>query len=192
VIVGKEELIISTAIKILAGQNYQTMTTAALASAAGIAEGTIYCYFKSKKELFIRVLQHISDKLSELFVRGIGEHQSLRENLEILGANFFHMDEETSILYKILYKAFSEVEDEDIKKELGIVYIKGLANIRKMIEWKRNDNTVIPDSRTEMILMLLWGIGDMLWKRLTINNYDSTLTAELGPVIDFICKWIDQ
>jgi AcrR family transcriptional regulator len=190
--VSKDDLIVLTAIRILTTQNYRSMTTSTLAQEAGIAEGTIYCYFKSKKELFTRVLQDVSEKLFVSLFRGIGETQSLRENLLTLGRNFFQMDGRTSDLYKILYKAFSEVEDDDVKKELGRIYTRGLSRIREMIQWSRNEGEHLSDSGAEMILIILWGIGDMLWKRLIISNREPARPEELEVIVDFICEWLDR
>jgi AcrR family transcriptional regulator len=190
--VSKEDLIVRTAIKILETQNYHSMTTSVLAEEAGIAEGTIYCYFKNKKELFIRVLQNISVQLSELFVRDISKDNSMRENLRIIGKNFMLMDKESNALYKIIYKAFSEVEDNDIKNELGRTYAKGLEIVRQIILWGNKNEKPLPDSLPETIFMMLWGIGDMFWKRLVIDYSMSFETARLDSIIDFVCTWLEN
>jgi AcrR family transcriptional regulator len=201
---SKETLIVDSAIKILSVQNYQSMTTSMIARTAGIAEGTIYCYFKSKKELFIKVIRQLSDRLSELLIGRTEERKTLKENLRILGENFFYMKEETSVLYKIIYKAFSEVEDDDIRIELGTVYSKGLEKIKQIIFWnKKGPASSLSDSRIETVLMILWGIGDMIWKRHVISDHPDTGTSgasaivgsnaiDLDSIIDFVCEWIEK
>ena len=57
----KYELIINSAIELLQTENYQNMKTATIAKGAGIAEGTIYRYFKNKKEIFEEVIDITSD-----------------------------------------------------------------------------------------------------------------------------------
>jgi AcrR family transcriptional regulator len=57
-----EQIIISS-IDVFARTNYEKATTALLAGEAGIAEGTLYKYFASKKELFLECCRYVEDQL---------------------------------------------------------------------------------------------------------------------------------
>ena len=80
----KYELIINSAIELLQTENYQNMKTATIAKGAGIAEGTIYRYFKNKKEIFEEVLKYALIKLEEIAFNGITSEKNFEENFEIL------------------------------------------------------------------------------------------------------------
>ncbi len=184
---NKQELIIRSAIRILEKENYQNMKTAAIAQDAGIAEGTIYRYFKSKRDLFVEVLRFISKELASSFIQGVSPENSLRKNLKLLGENFYIRKKETAGLYKIMYKAFSEVEDEEIKRELATIYDSSIKIIREMIGWGMEETRLsISDRKLELILTMLWGLGDMLWKREMINNKRSTESGEVDEIVDLI------
>ena len=64
VIVDKREAILRAAIKTFAKKGYFNAKVADIAGEAGIADGTVYLYFKSKEE----VLHSIFDRAMEEFI----------------------------------------------------------------------------------------------------------------------------
>src|SRR5204863_5946244 len=64
VITDKREAILRAAIKVFAGKGYFNSKVADIAAAAGIADGTVYLYFKSKDE----ILHSIFDRAMEEFI----------------------------------------------------------------------------------------------------------------------------
>ena len=61
------EQIVLSSINVFARTNYENATTAMLASEAGIAEGTLYKYFASKKELFLACCRYVEGQLLERY-----------------------------------------------------------------------------------------------------------------------------
>ncbi len=59
----KRVRILAAAVKVFAERGFFTATVAEIARAAGVADGTIYLYFKSKEDLLVRLFE---DKMSEL------------------------------------------------------------------------------------------------------------------------------
>jgi AcrR family transcriptional regulator len=190
---GKKELIVKTAIGILLKQNYENMTTASIAKKANISEGTIYTYFGSKRELFIEILREISIRLSEAVAVGVSEDKDLRANLRILGENFFTMPADISNLYRIIYKAFSEVEDKKIKAELEQVYVRGLRKIREVISLSlKNRDVRISEEKIEAVLTIMWGIGDMIWKRSIISGSHTLKEMETMDLVEMISRYMES
>ena len=64
VVVDKREAILRAAIKVFAGKGYFNSKVADVAGEAGIADGTVYLYFKSKEE----ILHSIFDRAMEEFI----------------------------------------------------------------------------------------------------------------------------
>ncbi len=63
----RRESIILSAIKVFSKKNYNTATTVDLAKEANIAEGTIYKYFNSKKDLFLECTRYIENLLIDRY-----------------------------------------------------------------------------------------------------------------------------
>mgnify|MGYP006781963975 CR=1 FL=1 len=58
VVTDKREAILRAAIKVFAGKGYFNSKVADIAGEAGIADGTVYLYFKSKDEILEEILEH--------------------------------------------------------------------------------------------------------------------------------------
>lgn len=58
--------IVDAAIRIIAEQGYANTTTKAIADAADMAEGTLYNYFPSKRDLLVAILQQYQLEVDEL------------------------------------------------------------------------------------------------------------------------------
>ncbi len=69
----KREAILSVAAELLAGNDYRNISIASIAQKAGLAKGTIFLYFKTKEELFLKLqikeykswFEDINKRLSE-------------------------------------------------------------------------------------------------------------------------------
>ena len=83
----KRELIIEAAAEVLVKENYQTMKTAKLADMAGVAEGTLYRYFKNKQEIFISVIDHSGREMLNNFFINVSKENTLIENIECIRIN---------------------------------------------------------------------------------------------------------
>ncbi len=60
---GKRERILDAAVKVFAAQGFYNAKVSQIADAAGVADGTIYLYFKSKDELLISLFEDRMDRL---------------------------------------------------------------------------------------------------------------------------------
>jgi TetR/AcrR family fatty acid metabolism transcriptional regulator len=64
--IAKRARILDAAVKVFADRGFFTATVAEIARAAGVADGTIYLYFKSKDDLLLRLFdEKMSDLLTE-------------------------------------------------------------------------------------------------------------------------------
>jgi len=69
----KFEMILDGAEKVIAENGFHGSQVSKIAKEAGVADGTIYLYFKNKEDILISLFQDRLGKLVELF------HQSIRE-----------------------------------------------------------------------------------------------------------------
>jgi TetR/AcrR family fatty acid metabolism transcriptional regulator len=63
----KRARILDAAVKVFAGRGFHSATVAEIARVAGVADGTIYLYFKSKDDLLLRLFdEKMTDLLAQL------------------------------------------------------------------------------------------------------------------------------
>jgi TetR/AcrR family fatty acid metabolism transcriptional regulator len=73
---GKRERILDAAVKVFAREGFYNAKVSQIADQAGVADGTIYLYFKSKDELLISLFEDRMDRVLET-LRGALEAQDL-------------------------------------------------------------------------------------------------------------------
>jgi len=60
---NKKELILNAAVKVFAGKGFYNANVADVAREAGVADGTIYIYFKNKDDLLISLFETKMEKI---------------------------------------------------------------------------------------------------------------------------------
>ncbi len=173
----KKNLIIESAIKVLSTENYQSMKTAMIAKEAGVAQGTIYLYFKSKQEIFTEVILSIGDKMAAIYFENVSELNRISENLTIIVKNFYNRRKETEGIYRIIYKAFSELEDRNIKRILDEIFERIISSISTIINWGIKKKEIeLKEIDVRFASTLIFGFTETVWKRDILS--DSKLTEE--------------
>lgn len=78
----REQGILQVATSLYAQGGYENITMAAVASAAGLSEGTLYNYFRDKQDLQLRVSLGVFEAYTLEMEKVVAESKSLRHGLE--------------------------------------------------------------------------------------------------------------
>ncbi len=69
----RREAIVSAAVETFGKNDYKNASTETIARRAGISKGLLFFYFKNKKELYLYLMEHLMEKVSNLVLdEGIG------------------------------------------------------------------------------------------------------------------------
>lgn len=113
-----KEQILDACLVVFAQHGYEKTSTGMLAEAAGISRSLIFHHFKSKKELYLSLLDQCFEK-----AKGIIDVDALLENLDFFEAREkvslikFEFNKKNSDIYKVLKEASSTTPDE-LKAEI--------------------------------------------------------------------------
>lgn len=111
--------IILSSIDAFASTNYEKATTALLAKEAGIAEGTLYNYFPSKKELFLACFRYIEGLLTERYQRIYEETKDQPlEYVKRVALSYQEFVRENPKVRKFMAFLLNNTYDEDFLNEL--------------------------------------------------------------------------
>lgn len=91
---NKKELIINAAIKVFADKGFYTANVADVAKEAGVADGTIYLYFKNKDDLLISLFETKMEEILERFSSLVNSKKSAEKKLRQFILLYFQMIEE--------------------------------------------------------------------------------------------------
>jgi AcrR family transcriptional regulator len=78
--------LLSAAVEVFARKGYHASTVSDIIAIAGVARGTFYLYFKSKRDVFARLLTDLFREL-EARVQRLDERRTPQENLALLRTN---------------------------------------------------------------------------------------------------------
>ncbi len=98
---NKKELIINAAIKVFADKGFYTANVADVAKEAGVADGTIYLYFKNKDDLLISLFETKMEEILLRFSSLLDSNQNAEEKLRQFIHLYFQIIEEDQNLAEV-------------------------------------------------------------------------------------------
>lgn len=183
VVTDKREAILRAAIKVFARKGYFNSKVSDIAGEAGIADGTVYLYFKSKDEvlhsIFDRAMaQFISEGKSELAMLSTPE-EKLRRIAELhlarLGA-----DRDLAIVFQVELRGSTKFMQEFS----AAGFAEYLDIIRETIEDGQKSGAFRTDVKPVVCAKILYGSLD----EMVTNWILSSRSYELVPMADEVMK----
>lgn len=121
-IYNKEE-ILDNCLAVFARNGYEKTSTVMLAEAAGISRALIFHHFKSKKDLYLSLIDRCFEKGSnEMGFGNLSEQEDFFGAKEYVSSVKFKYYKENPDLYKVIMEAFYDTPDElkeEIKEKFG-------------------------------------------------------------------------
>ena len=183
VVADKREAILRSAIKVFAQKGYFNSKVADVAKAAGIADGTVYLYFKSKDEILHSIFDRAMDEFITEGKREIAEikeaDKRLRRiaelHLERLGA-----DRDLAIVFQVELRGSTKFMEEFS----GGGFAEYLDIIKKTIEEAQKTGVFRKDLKAITAAKILYGALD----EMVTNWILSKRKYPLAPMADEVLK----
>ena len=183
VVADKREAILRAAIKVFAGKGYFNSKVADIATEAGIADGTVYLYFKSKDE----ILHSIFDRaMAEFISEGKKEIAEIKEadkrlhriaelHLERLGA-----DRDLAIVFQVELRGSTKFMEEFS----AAGFAEYLSIIHQAIEDGQRSGVFRKDLNATVCSKILFGALDEMVTNWILSKKDYAL----APLADEVLK----
>ncbi len=175
----RREQLLECAADLFARRGYARATTAELAKAAGVTEPIIYRHFKSKRELFIaliettaeRTLRHWKDRLA-------GTTDPAERLRRLIGENPM-VTAEGQAPYRVLLQAITETGDEEIRKAVAEHFNDLHAFLAKELKKAQDERKSMKAFSPELIAWTLIhvGLGYGVLKAMTIEHQGEDQTG---------------
>lgn len=173
--------LLEAAERIFAELGYHDASIVKLTEAAGVAQGTFYLYFASKKEIFEALVLDLNQRVRHAMTESAAPGQSRAER-ELLGfQGFFRFTAEHPALYRIIRQA-EFVSPEILHRHyerLTEGYVAGLRDAMERCEVAPGD--------PEVLAWALMGIGELIGMRWILwaerDEMPPEVVAELGRLI---------
>ncbi len=182
VVADKREAILRAAIKVFAGKGYFNSKVADIAGEAGIADGTVYLYFKSKDE----ILHSIFDRaMAEFIAEGRRElagivdpsaklHRIAELHLERLGA-----DRDLAVVFQVELRGSTKFMQEFS----AAGFAEYLDIIRKTIADGQESGVFRSDLKPIVCAKILYGALDEMVTNWILSKKSYQLAPMAGEVL---------
>jgi len=185
----KYQRILEAAVKVFAEQGFYQSTISQIAREAGVADGTIYLYFKNKDDILVQFFSYKAKQVFELFREEVSKAENAVEKLHNLIRRHleeFQRDKNMAIVYQAETHQNSRAADPQIR-EMSKMYLDIVSEI---VEQGQADGSMRKDLYLSLVKRFIVGAVDE-----TINNwlhsggkYD--LVSMADPLIDLFIRGI--
>ncbi len=146
----KKELILKAAAQLFSQKGYARTSTAQLAAQAGVAEGTIFRYFKNKEHVFITLVECLRDKMSYDVLQYLeiqGEQTSIERIVSIIKACYVFVNKNNVDFAILLRDAPGHYGDPNSAafEHSRAIYVILQAHFQVAIEQGQKDNCIRKD-----------------------------------------------
>ena len=195
----KEKKILDAAIGVISEKGFSAASTSEIARQAGAAEGTIFRYFKTKKDILRGILMHLGNVIAELLVvYGLKKilfhegHEDLRSGIKgVLKDRMAMIDAVFPMLRIVITEAMYH---EDIRQILYDKIISRAVEVfaeyhREMVDkglMKGEIDAVVAGRSILANLVLFFVYRNLFGPMIELDDYD----RELDQVIDAIMHGI--
>ena len=181
----REEAIVAAARRMFLARGFARTTMAEIARQAGVADGTIYLYFKNKEDLARAVVADFYRRLTESAQAGVDALSTTRERLHFLARHHMQnvMDERRILEMLPVINAdidsYSESELFELNKNYVVVFDRIAKNGQSAGEIKPN--------LTPWILRdIFFGAMDYGFKTMMIKNRRKDIDQFADELLDLI------
>jgi AcrR family transcriptional regulator len=180
-VVDRRHEILSAAMACFIRKGYYRATMDDIVTESGLSKGTLYWYFKGKKELFIALVQSILEPIEEGWGSLIDDpHKSATEKLQLITSLFRVELSEMAPFFGIMIEAWSLTRhDPDVELLVKSIYKPYLNTMTRIIEEGAANGEFKVDAAESTALVIL-----VLYDGLTLFKGMDFLDANWDQLMD--------
>jgi TetR/AcrR family fatty acid metabolism transcriptional regulator len=188
---NKYHQILEAAIKVFARQGFHQSTVAQIAREAGVADGTIYLYFKNKDDILV---QFFNFKTKQVFDRFRSEVDRADSSLAKLGdlvrmhLEEFQRDRDMAIVYQVETHQNSRLAEAQIK-EMSQMYRDIISEI---VEQGQQEGTIRKDLYVGLVKRFIIGAVDEVINTWLHSDGEYDLVSMAGPLVELFVRGIGE
>lgn len=186
---GKREAILRAAIKVFAGSGFFNSKVADVAREAGVADGTVYLYFKNKDDILASIFNNYMDKaladgrarLAEISdpVEKLG--RIVRAHLEGLGR-----DRNLAVVFQVELRSSTKFMEQFSATKVT----EYLDLISGVIEEGQRTGVFRSGLNTKIVAKVLFGALDEMATNWVLSHKRYSLVSTADPVLDVFLNGI--
>ncbi|BBO92376.1 TetR/AcrR family transcriptional regulator [Desulfosarcina ovata] len=185
----KYQRILDAAIKVFAEQGFFQSTIAQIAKAAGVADGTIYLYFKNKDDILVQFYQYKTRQIFERFRDVVNRSKTAEEKLRCLirvHLQEFQKDRNMAIVYQAETHQYYRRNDENLK-EMSKMYRDIISEV---VELGQEEGAIRKDLYMGLVKRFINGAVDEVINSWIHAGGQYDLVTMADPLVDLFISGI--
>ena len=182
-------MILEAAIKVFARQGFYQSTVAQIAREAGVADGTIYLYFKNKDDILVQFFNYRTKQVFDRFRAAVNQADNSLDKMRNLIRRHlmeFQRDRNMAVVYQVETHQNSRLAEAQIR-EMAQMYQDLVSEI---IEAGQEEGSIRRDLYVGLVKRFILGAVDEVintWLH-SDKNYD--LVSMADPLVDLFVRGI--
>ena len=185
----KYQRILEAAIKVFAEQGFFQSTIAQVAREAGVADGTIYLYFKNKDDILVQFFNYKTKQVFSGFREEVNKGQNAVEKLRNLVRRHlaeFQRDRNMAILYQSETHQSMRMAEEQIR-EMSSMYLDIVAEI---VEQGQQEGLMRKNLYSSLVKRFILGAVDEVINTWIHSGGDYDLVSMADPLVDLFIEGV--
>lgn len=180
---GKSEAILRAAAKVFARSGYFNAKVSEVAKTAGVADGTVYLYFKNKDDLLTSIFNWAMEEFIASARKEMAEAADPREKLRrfaLLHFTLFERERDIAIVFQIELRHSTK-----FMEQFSTTYLaEYLEILRDIIEEGQLTGVFRKQLNSKVVAKFLFGVMDEMATNWVLSHKNHSLTAMVEPVLD--------
>ena len=188
---NKYHQILEAAVKVFARQGFHQSTVAQIAKEAGVADGTIYLYFKNKDDILVQFFRFRTKQVFESFrdaVDGAETSTDKLRNLVRRHLDEFQRDKDGAVVYQVETHQNSRLAEAQIR-EMSKMYRDLISEI---IEQGQQEGAIRKDLYVGLVKRFIIGAVDEVINTWLHAEEGYDLVSMADPLVELFIKGIEQ
>lgn len=188
---GKYEAILRAAIKVFAGSGFFNSKVADVAREAGVADGTVYLYFKNKDDILVSIFNHYMEEALTAGKTSLAEVDDPVEKLRrIVLAHLerFGRDRDLAVVFQVELRSSSKFMEQFSATKVT----EYLELIRGVIEYGQRRRVFRAGINTNVAAKVLFGALDEMVTNWVLSRKRYSLVSTAEPVLDVFLNGLQR
>jgi TetR/AcrR family transcriptional regulator, fatty acid metabolism regulator protein len=188
-VADKREAILRAATKVFATNGYFSSKVADIAQEAGVADGTVYLYFKSKEEILHSIFDRSMEEAITAGRQQIAEIQDPREKLRRIARLHLErlgMDRELAVVFQVELRGSTKFMEEFS----GGGFAEYLGMIRTVFEEGQAQGLFRQELNANVVAKIFFGALDEMATNWILSKRRYKLAPVADEVVDILFKGV--
>lgn len=188
---GKREAILRAAAQVFAQSGYFNAKVSDVARKAGVADGTVYLYFKNKDDLLTSIFswamgEFISGAKSE--IAGVTDPREKLRRFASLHFSTLEQERDIAIVFQIELR-----QSAKFMEQFSTTYLaQYLQMLREIIEEGQRRGIFRKRLNSKVVAKFLFGALDEMATNWVLSHNKHSLTAMVEPVLDIFLNGVSE